>query len=117
QLAPVLPCHSLAATVPPSFILPHFHPCGEGRAQTSLQNETDAGPVRLARRFRSQDARMIHASQEDQSSASASGPTIISSATASVRPRIAASNRSQISELSFRNCLALSRPCPIRMLS
>jgi len=39
---------------------------------------------------------------EDQSSESASGPVIISSATLSVRLRIAASNRSQTSGFSLR---------------
>lgn len=39
---------------------------------------------------------------EDQIDQSASGPVIISSATSSVRPRIAASNRSQTSGFSFR---------------
>lgn len=39
---------------------------------------------------------------EDQSSESASGPVIISSATLSVLPRMAASNLSQISGFSFR---------------
>lgn len=51
------------------------------------------------------------------SSSSGPGPTIISSATCSVRLRIAASSRAQTSGFSLRKVLAFSRPCPIRMLS
>jgi len=54
---------------------------------------------------------------EDQMSSSASGPAIISSATTSMRPRIAASRRSQTSGLSLRYCLAFSRPWPMRIES
>ena len=57
------------------------------------------------------------AQDEDQMSSSPSGPAIISSATLSVRLRIAASNLSHISELSLRKALAFSRPWPIRTLS
>ena len=50
-------------------------------------------------------------------SSSASGPVIISSATSSVRPRMAASNLAHISVFSVRNFFAFSRPWPMRTLS
>lgn len=54
---------------------------------------------------------------KDQASSSASGPAINPSATFSVRPRIAASMRLQISGFSRRKFFEFSRPCPIRMES
>ena len=55
--------------------------------------------------------------QMSSSAPSSPGPTIISSATASVRPRIAVSSRCISSGFSVRKFFAFSRPCPIRIES
>ena len=62
-------------------------------------------------------ARTTRPDDNQMSSPSSSGPAIISSATASVRLRIAASSRSRSSGFSVRKFFAFSRPCPMRIES
>ena len=94
-MLPRRPCHSEGAA---------FRRRGTGSALLSTPAEADGDPPRPE-------------ALRDQSSWSASGPAIISPARPSVRLRIAASSRSQISGFSFRYCFEFSRPWPMRMLS
>ncbi len=61
--------------------------------------------------------RMAIGRDQPSSSPSSSGPAIISSATASVRVRIAPSRRCISSGFSVRKVFAFSRPCPMRIES